>query len=204
MMIKTLFCDLGGVVLTNGWGHESREKAAEKFGFDLKEFDSRHQMLFGDYETGKISLDDYLTHSLFYQPRSFSMDAFKQFMYEQSQPFPDMIAFIKQLKKDNGLKVVVVSNEGRDLTDYRLNSLGIKDMGDFFVVSCYVGIRKPDTQIFRLALDLLQSRPEEVVYLDDRELFVELAQQMGIFAICHKDLATTKAIIEKKLRSSKA
>jgi putative hydrolase of the HAD superfamily len=199
MTIKTLFCDLGGVLLTNGWDHVSRKKAADTFGFDLKDFDSRHQMLFGDYETGKISFDDYLKHCLFYQPRTFTIDAFKKFMYEQSQPFPEMIDYVKQLKKSKSLKLVIVSNEGRDLTDYRLNSLGIKEMGDIFIVSCFVGVRKPDRKMFHLALDLSQSKPEEVIYLDDRQLFVELAQEMGIFSICHKEVSKTKALIEQKL-----
>jgi putative hydrolase of the HAD superfamily len=199
MAITTLFCDLGGVLLTNGWDHKSRNKAAESFGFDFKDFDSRHQLLFGDYETGKITLDDYLTHALFYQPRSFTMGAFKKFMYAQSAPYEDMINFVKNLKRDHSLKVVIVSNEGRDLTAHRLASFGLKEIGDFFIVSCFVGVRKPDRRIYHMALDMSQSRAEESVYLDDRQLFVELAQEMGIFSICHKDLATTKLALEQKM-----
>ena len=57
---KILFSDIGGVLLTNGWGHKSRETAAEKFGIDYGEMDALHDFIFNVYEMGKISLDVYL------------------------------------------------------------------------------------------------------------------------------------------------
>ena len=96
--ITTLFCDVGGVLLTNGWGHASRIQAAADFGFDLKEFDTRHQLIFGDYETGKITLDDYLRYTVFFEPRTFSLQDFKDFMYAQSQPHPEMLELVRRIK----------------------------------------------------------------------------------------------------------
>lgn len=190
--MTTLFCDLGGVLLTNGWGHQSRTKAAEVFGFDAKDFESRHQLVFGDYEVGKISLNDYLHYVLFYQERSFSRQAFIEFMFEQSQPLTEMLDFVRQLKKDYQLKLVIVSNEGRELTEMRVQKFFLKELADIFIVSCFVGVKKPDHTIYRIALDTAQAHPNQTIYLEDRELFVEIAQEFGIHSIQHQNLSSTQ------------
>jgi putative hydrolase of the HAD superfamily len=193
--IKILFTDLGGVLLTNGWDRSSREKAVAKFDLDSKEFESRHQLLFGDYEASNIDLKTYLEHAVFYQPRNFTYEQFTDFMYEQSQPFPEMIDYIKRLKQDHNLRLVAISNEGKDLTRHRIEKLKLNSFIDFFVVSCFVGTRKPDPRMWKLALDFVQIAPEHVLYLEDRKLFVEIASGLGIHAICHKDLETTSKAV---------
>lgn len=197
--IKVLFSDLGGVLLTNGWDHQSRAKAVAMFELDGKEFESRHQLLFGDYETGKITLKDYLHYTVFYKPQPFSYDLFVEFMYAQSQAIPEMVNWVKKLKKEHGLKVVVISNEGRELTDFRIKAFKLDEFVDFFVVSCFLGIRKPDKQVWKMALDFVQVRAEETAYMDDRQLFVEIAANMGIHAFHHVDYTATKTAIEKLL-----
>lgn len=193
---KALFTDLGGVLLTNGWDRESRAKAVDLFGLDAKEFEGRHQLLFGDYETGKITLDTYLQYAVFYEPRPFTRAVFIDFMYAQSAPHPAMIDLFKRLKSEHGLKVVAISNEGRELTEHRIKAFDLKSLIDFFVVSCFIGIKKPDTRIYHIALDLAQVLPSEVVYFDDRKLFVELAASIGMRAIHHRDIASTeKALV---------
>jgi len=198
--IKVLFSDLGGVLLTNGWDRHSRDKAIEKFHLDGKEFESRHQLLFGDYESGKISLQTYLRYTVFYRPCSFSYEAFTEFMYAQSTPLPGMLDYVRSVKKEHGLKVVAISNEGKELTDFRIESFGLREVIDFFIVSCYIGIKKPDIKVWQLALDLTQVKPGEVIYLDDRQLFVDLAKDLGMHAFCHKNLAETNAALEKLLK----
>lgn len=195
--IRVLFSDLGGVLLTNGWDHTSRAKAVELFGLDAKEFESRHQLLFGDYEIGKISLDTYLQYTVFFQPRSFTREVFIDFMYAQSAPYSEMIDLAKRWKSQYGLRIVVISNEGRELTEHRIKTFGLSSFVDFFVVSCFIGTRKPDRQVYRLALDLVQVSPQECVYLEDRELFVEMANGMGIRAIHHQDMASTEQALLK-------
>lgn len=195
MKVKVLFSDLGGVLLTNGWDRHSRAKAVELFGLDAKDYEGRHQLLFGDYEVGKISLKTYLDYSIFYQQRSFSHEDFIAFMYAQSQPIPEMIDFVKQLKKDYGLKVIAISNEGRELTEHRIKTFHLKEFFDFFLVSCFMGIRKPDREVYCKAIDFVQVPPEETAYLEDRLLFVEIAKSIGIQAIHHRDLSTTRSAL---------
>src|ERR1051325_4345358 len=96
--ITTLFLDLGGVLLTNGWGRTVRRQAAEKFQINYTDMDERHHLSFNTYEDGKLTLDQYLDQVVFYEARQFSRDEFKAFMYAQSQPYPEMIRFIAALK----------------------------------------------------------------------------------------------------------
>ena len=191
MTIRALFLDLGGVMLTNGWDGHSRELAAERFGLDRKETDDRHRLNFDTYEQGKMTLRQYMGRVVFYQPRSFTEQDFRKFMFAQSKPFPEMIELVRKLKARYNLKVGVVSNEGRELTDYRVRTFDLASFVDFFVFSCFVHLRKPDEQIYRLALDIAQHSPTEVAYLEDRELFVQVAKGLGIRAIHHVDYAST-------------
>ena len=190
--IKALFTDVGGVLLTNGWDRGARKRAAEQFHLDLAEMDQRHHLTFDTYEIGKLSLDVYLDRIVFYEPRSFSRDDFKTFVFAQSQPFPEMLELVRQTKVRNKLKLAVVSNEGRELTEYRIRQFGLAGFVDFFVSSCFVHFRKPDTDIFRMAIDLAQTPPDQTVYLDDRPLFVEVARTMGLRAVHHTSYGETK------------
>ena len=193
--ITTLFLDIGGVLLTNGWDRGIRIRASEKFGLDYKEMDERHHLTFDTYEEGKLSLEGYLNRVVFYQERSFSRDDFKDFMFAQSQPFPEMIELVRGLKKQYGLQIAAVSNEGRELATYRVQQFKLGTFIDFFISSCFVHYRKPDAHMYRIALDIAQVRPEQVVYIDDRAMFVEVAQGLGIKGIIHTDHeATQKAL----------
>lgn len=194
--ITTLFLDIGGVLLTNGWDHNIRTRAAEKFSLDYDEMNERHHLTFDTYEEGKLSLDEYLNRVVFYQERSFSRAEFKAFMQAQSQPFPDMLELMRGLKTQHSLQIAAVSNEGRELTVYRVQHFKLGDFIDFFVSSCFVHYRKPDADLYRIALDIAQARPEQVLYIDDRAMFVEVAQGLGIRGILHKDYETTRKALE--------
>ncbi len=190
-MIKTLFLDIGGVLLTNGWGHESRKLAAEKFDLDREAMQSRHVIVVEAFELGKLTLDEYLDRVIFYEPRDFSKDEFRRFIFSQSQPFPDMIGLIKLVKNRYHLKVVAVSNESRELNAYRIEKYGLNEFIDFFVSSSYVHIRKPDINIYKLALDLAQSPSEKTLCIDDLCEFVKVAGSLGIKGICHSNYEKT-------------
>ncbi|HEX7393732.1 MAG TPA: HAD family phosphatase [Anaerolineaceae bacterium] len=194
--ITTLFLDIGGVLLTNGWDNDIRKRAADKFGLDFDEMNERHHLTFDTYEEGKLSLDGYLNRVVFYQNRTFSRDEFKAFMYAQSQPFPEMIELMRGLKAQYGLEVAAVSNEGRELTVYRAQQFKLGTFIDFFISSCFVHYRKPDEDMFRIALDIAQVSPQQVIYIDDRPMFVEVAQNLEIKGIIHKDYVTTRKALE--------
>lgn len=189
--IKTLFIDVGGVILTNGWDRHSRELAAEKFHLDLKEMNDRHNLTFDTYEIGKITLQEYLDRVVFFERREFSHRQFLDFMFAQSLPYVEMIELISQLKRKYSLKVVVVSNEGRELADYRIKTFNLSAFVDFFISSCFVHFRKPDKDIYRIALEVSQASPNEILYIEDRGLFIDIAKELGICGIHHQDYTST-------------
>jgi len=188
----TLFLDIGGVLLTNGWDHQSREKASQKFHLDLVEMNKRHALTFDTYEIGKITLDDYLDRVVFYMPRDFSRDEFKQFMFAQSDPHEDMIRLIHDLKFRYSLRTVAVSNEGRELMNHRIDRFGMKEYIDFFICSGFVALRKPDLAIFNMALEIAHVKPQEVIYIDDRLMLTQIGSKLGLQTICHQDFNQTQ------------
>lgn len=191
--ITTLFLDIGGVLLTNGWDHAARKQAADAFHLDYADMEERHHLTYDTYEEGKLSLDEYLKRVIFCLDRPFSGEEFKAFMLSRSQPYNEMIALIQQLKSQYHLKTIAVSNEGREVNAYRIRHFKLAKVIDTFVSSCFVHYRKPDLDIYRIALDVSQSSPNEVVYIDDRPLFVEVAGSLGIHGILHIDYPSTKA-----------
>jgi putative hydrolase of the HAD superfamily len=190
--ITTLFLDIGGVLLTNGWDRSTRRRAAETFHLDYDEMDERHHLTFDTYEEGKLTLEEYLNRVVFYEERSFTRDDFRKYMFSQTTPFPEMIELVCGLKARYGLKIAVVSNEGRELTGYRIQTFGLGLFVDFFITSCFVHFRKPDADMYRIALDIAQVEPKQVVYIEDRAMFVEVAQTLGIRGIVHTGYESTR------------
>ena len=191
--ITCVFLDIGGVLLTNGWDHQARKRAATNFKLELAEMEDRHHLTFDTYEEGKLTLEEYLSRTVFYEERPFTRDQFREFMFAQSQPYPEMIELAAQLKVRHGLKIAVVSNEGRELNAYRIGKFKLDGFVDFFISSCFVRLRKPDADIFRLALDIAQTPAEQVVYIENTPMFVQIAEGLGIRSILHTDYTSTCA-----------
>jgi putative hydrolase of the HAD superfamily len=190
--ITHMFLDIGGVLLTNGWDRHMRRNAAEKYGLDPEDLDDRHKMSFDTYEQGKLSLDTYLNQVVFYKERPFTREDFKEFMFAQSRPKVEMINLVSALKWRYCLKTAAISNEGRELTIYRIRKFALTALFDYFVSSCFVHFRKPDVDMYRLALDISQADPGRSVYIDDRAMFVEIAQSLGLHGIHHTDFELTR------------
>jgi len=191
--VTTLFVDIGGVLLTNGWDRNARKLAAQEFDLDIEEMEERHHLTYDTYEEGKLTIEEYLKRLVFYQERSFSIDQFREFMFKQSKTFPEMIKLVRQLKVKYGLKVAVISNEGRELTVYRIQKFNLNEFVDFFISSCFVHFRKPDVDIFRMALDIAQVSPQHVLYIEDRQMFIKVAEDLGILGMHHVDFCSTVA-----------
>ncbi len=195
--IDVLFLDVGGVILTNGWDRAARKRAAERFRLDRDEMDERHQLTFDTYEEGKLSLDEYMSRVVFYERRDFTPADFRAFMLAQSAPLSDMIDFVRRLKERHGLRVVAISNEGLELTCHRIAAFGLREFIDFFVFSCFVHMRKPDKDLYRLALNMAQAAPEQAAYVDDRALFAAVASELGIRGIHHTTLEGTRRALAR-------
>jgi putative hydrolase of the HAD superfamily len=190
--IACLFVDIGGVLLTDGWDHHARKRAARTFKLKWAEMEERHLLMFDTYEEGKLTLEEYLGQLVFYQRRAFTRAQFRRFMFAQSRPYPQMIELMAELKSQHRLKIAVVSNEARELNAYRIRNFKLDRFVDFFVSSCFVHVRKPDAQIFRLALDLAQVQARQVLYIENTPMFVDVANGLGIRSILHTSYDTTR------------
>ncbi len=190
--ITTLFLDIGGVLLTNGWDRASRKLAAITFQINFAELEERHHLTFDTYESGKIDLAEYLRRVVFYQPRTFTRNQFRQFMFSQSQPYPKMIELVCKLKENYPLKIAVVSNESYELNAYRIKKFQLNRFVDFYISSCYLHLRKPDPEIYQVALNVAQTPSQQVIYIEDRWLFVDVASRMGIHSILHTGYHSTR------------
>jgi len=191
--ITTLFLDIGGVLITDGWDHHARRQAAKTFTLDWGEMEERHLLNFDTYEEGKLTLGEYLARVVFYQKRAFTRAQFRRFLFAQSQPYPEMLDLVRKLKAKYGLKTVVLSNEARELNAYRIRRFKLDEFVDAFVSSCYVHLHKPDVDIFRLALDIAQTPARQIAYVENTPMFVQIAEGLGIRGIVHTDYKSTCA-----------
>jgi len=190
--ITCLFLDIGGVLLTNGWDHHARRRAAANFKLKWPEMESRHELLVEPFELGQIGLEEYLSRVIFFRKRPFTLSRFRQFIFKQSKPYPKMIELMIQLKTIHGLKIVVVSNEGREINAHRIQKFKLAGLVDSFISSCFVHLRKPDVNIYKLALDTAQVPPERIIYIEDTPLFKKIAESLGIKSILHTDYEVTR------------
>jgi putative hydrolase of the HAD superfamily len=191
--ITTLFLDVGGVLLTNGWDHHARRRAAKHFKLVWSEMEERHALNFETHEEGRLAFKDYLDRVVFYQKRPFTRAQFRSFMCDQSKPCTEMLKLMVRLKARYGLKITVVSNEARELNAYRIQKFKLDGFVDTFISSCFVQLRKPDVAIFRMALDISLAPAQEIVYIENTPMFVQIAEGLGIRSILHTDYQSTCA-----------
>jgi putative hydrolase of the HAD superfamily len=183
--IRALFWDVGGVLLTNAWDHEERDQAVEQFLLSKTEFEERHKEIVPRFEEGRLTLDEYLDRVIFFQPRSFSREQFKQYLFSLSRPKPQSLELARALSSKYFMGTI--NNESRELNEYRIRTFELAEYFDVFVSSCYVGQRKPDERIYKLALDLTQHTAGECCFIDDRPPNIEGAAKVGFATVLMKD-----------------
>lgn len=184
--ITSLFWDVGGVILTNGWDHQSRMQAAQTFGLDWEEFRERHDLSFPAFDSGQITLNQYLDRTLFYRPRPFTREEFTAFMFAQSREYPETRAVLSSVARTGKYFVASINNEPRELNNYRIEAFGLRKDFQAFFSSCYLNARKPEETIYRIALEVTQRPPETAVFIDDRTLNLENPRRLGMHVVHHQ------------------
>jgi putative hydrolase of the HAD superfamily len=197
--ISALFWDVGGVLLSDAWDREQRQRTLKQFGMDEDEveFESRHEMLVSSFERGKISLQDYLERTVFYRPRSFTIEVFTQHMLSLSQPYPDTLRLAKELTQSGRYLMSTINNESKELNLFRIQTFGLREIFSLFVSSCFVGLRKPEEGIYRLALEITQKLPGECCFVDDRPLNLDSASKLGMHVIQTKNAEQLRGDLQK-------
>jgi putative hydrolase of the HAD superfamily len=194
-IIRALFWDIGGVLLNNAWDHEERDLAIQRFELDKPDFEARHKKVLVPFEEGSLSLDDYLKETVFYRPRPFTRDEFKQFMFSLSRPKPETIEIARSLSAK--YQMATINNESRELNQYRIQTFKLTELFDLFISSCFVGVRKPEARIYRMALDVTQHVADECCFIDDRPDNLEGAAKLGINTILMKDPAQLRRDLQR-------
>lgn len=181
--IGVLFFDIGGVLLSNGWDRVSRRRGAEEFGLDWDEFQDRHELVADDFETGRVTIDEYLTRVVFHRERAFTRRRFTDFMLGQSRPYPESLAVVRSLAAGGRYLLATLNNESREINEHRIATFRLGEMFSMFLSSCYLGVRKPHEKMYRLAVDITQRDPADCVFVDDRALNLECAALVGMQTI---------------------
>lgn len=195
--ITTMFWDIGGVILTDGWGRNSRREAAKIFQLDWEDFQDRHDLSFPALDAGHISLDEYLDRTLFHRPRSFTREEFTAYMFAQSKEFPASRVVLDEVTRSGKYFIASINNEPFELNKYRIEAFDLRRNFSVFFSSCYVRSRKPEKTIFRIALDVSQRAPEKCIFIDDRPLNLEVPRRLGINVIHYQDADRLRSDLRK-------
>jgi len=179
--------DVGGVLLTNGWDHCERAAVLDQFQLEKAEFEKRHAAANDPWERDLISAEQYLDETVFYEPRSFSHEDFLTAIFAQSVELPDgALGILQELAASGRYMVGCLNNEAREPNEYRFRTFNLREYFDIALSSCYVGLRKPKTPIYRRALDILGTPADRVLFIDDRPENAAAAASAGMKTIWFK------------------
>lgn len=195
--IRAVFWDVGGVLLTNAWDHTERDAAIARFGLDEPGFEARHKSAVAAFEKGELTLDEYLDRTVFYGERRFTRDEFKQYMFSLSKPKLEVLAFAKELASSGKYFMGTINNESRELNQSRIEKFGLREIFRVFVSSCFVGMRKPDSGIYRMALEITQIDAEKSCFIDDRAGNLETAAKLGMRTVQMNTIEQLRSDLEK-------
>jgi putative hydrolase of the HAD superfamily len=183
LTIENVFFDIGGVLGTNGWDTAERKRAVAKFNLDEDDFQRRHIEAVGPWEEGRISIDEYLDLTVFCDPRNFTRDQFKDFMFGASVAFEDSIAVARDVAALGRYTMMTLNNEAAELNTYRIEKFGLAPIFEAFMSSCWLGSRKPMRKIYVDAISIAQAKPATTLFIDDRPRNLVPARDLGINTI---------------------
>jgi len=196
--ITTLLFDLGGVVLTNGWDENSRREGTEYFKLNYDEVEQRHNKIFPDFEKGNVSLIKYINEVIFYKKRNFNTDDFINFIKSRTKSYKSTLQILEELSRDKKYLLATINNESYELNLFRINQFKLYKYFIAFFSSGFLNTRKPEPQIYKIALNVLHKKPQECLFIDDRIENIEEADKQEIQTIHLTDVESLKNLLIKK------
>jgi putative hydrolase of the HAD superfamily len=197
--IRHIFFDIGGVLGTNGWDREQRERAVERFHLDAHDFQCRHEEIVGAWEEGRVSIDEYLDITIFYEPRDFSRHEFVEFMHSQSVPDMKTVAIAQELTGQARFTLMTLNNESDELNRYRIGKFRISEVFEAFLSSCWLGVRKPTQNFYERGMGIAQADPRTSLFIDDRQQNLSPAKKLGMQVILFTSAAQLRSDLERVL-----
>jgi putative hydrolase of the HAD superfamily len=187
LYLTHVFFDIGGVLGTNGWDREQRQQARQKFGLDEEDFEHRHHQVVSEFETGAMSLEEYLDVTVFYTPRLFSREDFELYMLGVSEPNPYTIEIVKHVASGGRVRLMTMNNESAVLNAYRIERFGLRSYFSAFLSSCWLGVRKPSKVFFERGIAIAQADAERSLLVDDRDQNLAPAAALGMHTVRYTD-----------------
>jgi putative hydrolase of the HAD superfamily len=197
--IRHIFFDIGGVLGSNGWDHEQRERAVAQFDLNAEDFEWRHKEVIGEWEEGSMTLDEYLEVAVFHTRRTFSREEFIQFMYSQSIPDEATITIARQLSRQAGYTLMTLNNEAEELNRHRIEKFGISQIFEAFLSSCWLGVRKPLRRFYNRGLGIAHADAATSLFIDDRQQNLISAGTLGMNVILFKSASQLRSDLERFL-----
>ena len=197
--IRHIFFDIGGVLGTNGWDREQRDRAVERFNLDPEDFQCRHEEVVSEWEEGRINIDEYLYITVFHAPRNFSREAFIEFMYSQSAPDEGVVNIARALTGHPRYTLMTLNNEADELNRHRIEKFGISEIFEAFLSSCWLGVRKPMRKFYERGLGIAQAKPATSLFIDDRQQNLAPASALGMNVIHFTSAAQLRSDLERLL-----
>jgi putative hydrolase of the HAD superfamily len=197
--IRHIFFDIGGVLGSNGWDREQRERAVQRFELDADDFQWRHEEVVAEWEEGRITLDEYLDIAVFYADRPFSRREFTDFMFSQSVPNEATIQIARQLSAGSRFTLMTLNNEAEELNIHRIQIFGISEVFEAFLSSCWLGVRKPIRRFYNRALGIAHADPACSLFIDDRQQNLTPATTLGMNVILFRSASQLRSDLERLL-----
>jgi putative hydrolase of the HAD superfamily len=197
--IQHIFFDIGGVLGSNGWDRDERAQAVRQFGLSAEDFQWRHEEVVGEWEEGRITLEEYLDIAVFYMDRQFTRQAFIDFMYSRSVPNEQSIQIARALCADPRFTLMTLNNESEALNIHRIETFGISEIFEAFISSCWLGVRKPIRRFYSRALGIAHAQPSTSLFIDDRQQNLTPATTLGMNVILFKSAAQLRSDLERFL-----
>jgi putative hydrolase of the HAD superfamily len=197
--IRHIFFDIGGVLGSNGWDHEQRERAVEQFDLNAADFEWRHKEVIAEWEEGRITIEEYLDISVFYAKRRFSREEFIEFMYSQSIPDEATISIARTLARQPGYTMMTLNNESEELNTYRIEKFGISQIFEAFLSSCWLGVRKPIRRFYNRGLGIAHAEAATSLLIDDRQQNLISASTLGMNVVHFTSATQLRSDLERFL-----
>jgi putative hydrolase of the HAD superfamily len=197
--IRHIFFDIGGVLGSNGWDHEQRERAVAQFDLNAEDFEWRHKEVIGEWEEGSMTLDEYLEIAVFHTSRKFSREEFIEFMYSQSIPDEATITIARQLSRQAGYTLMTLNNEAEELNRHRIEKFGISQIFEAFLSSCWLGVRKPLRRFYNRGLGIAHADAATSLFIDDRQQNLISAGTLGMNVILFRSASQLRSDLERFL-----
>jgi epoxide hydrolase-like predicted phosphatase len=114
------------------------------------------------------------------------LQRFREIYFDALNPNPPMIGLMEELR-DRGLRMAMLTNNVREWEPVWRSMLPVDDIFEFVVDSAFVGCRKPDREIYEIVLERLGLPAEVCLFIDDVEVNIEAAREIGLSAVHFRD-----------------